>query len=467
MQFAGQRTGMDLEPIDEPHNYLIRITEDVLPDPDAILITGITPQKTIAEGISEAEFLKIFYEQIAVPGTIFTGYNTVRFDDEFMRYLHYRNYYDPYEWQWQDDRSRWDLLDAVRMMRALRPEGMKWPVDARGKPTNRLELLTSLNGLAHANAHDALSDVNASLALARTFRRLQPKLFDFLLQRRGKKAIEELVHSGAPFVYTSGKYPSKYEKTTVAGVVADNPSRPGVSLVFDLRYDPDKYAELSPEEMAEAWRWKPDKDQNLDPDEVAAKRLPIKTLQFNRCPAIAPLSVLDTESEKRIGLTTALALENFEKLQKIKGQFAAKVLAALEILNKRQQTELLGNESEVDAQLYDGFFGRIDKDKMNKVRSASVSELANVGAEFSDQRLNALLPLYKARNAPKALSDADRTSWERFRERKLLGGGTESRMAKYFGRIGELEGRTGITNEQLYLLQELQLYAQSIMPEQA
>jgi exodeoxyribonuclease I len=372
MQFAGQRTDMNLEPVGEPHNYLIRMTEDVLPDPDAILITGITPQKTIAEGISEAEFLKIFYEQIAVPGTIFTGYNTVRFDDEFMRYLHYRNYYDPYEWQWQDDRSRWDLLDAIRMMRALRPEGMKWPVDTKGKPTNRLELLTSINNLAHDNAHDALSDVNASLALARTFRRLQPKLFDFLLQMRGKKAIEKLVKSGAPFVYTSGKYSSKYEKTTVAGVVADNPSRQGVVLVFDLRYDPEKFAGLSPEEMVEAWRWKPAKGQNFDPDEIAAKRLPIKTLQFNRCPAIAPLSVLDTESEKRIRLTSALALENFEKLQKIKNKFADKVLAALEILNKRQQTELLGNESEVDAQLYEGFFDRIDKDKMNVIRTASV-----------------------------------------------------------------------------------------------
>jgi len=131
MQFAGQRTDLGLKPIGEPHNILIALSEDILPDPDAILITGITPQQTIAEGISEAEFLKIFNSEVALPGTIFTGYNTIRFDDEFMRYSHYRNLYDPYEWQWRDDRSKWDLLDLVRITRALRPEGIKWPFDSR------------------------------------------------------------------------------------------------------------------------------------------------------------------------------------------------------------------------------------------------------------------------------------------------------------------------------------------------
>jgi exodeoxyribonuclease-1 len=147
MQFAGQRTDLDLNPMGEPHNIIIALSDDILPDPDAILITGITPQHTQAEGTTEEDFLKTFTDEIATPGTIFAGYNTVRFDDEFMRATHYRNFYDPYQWQWKDDRSRWDLLDVVRMTRALRPDGIKWPVDSEGRPTNRLELLTALNGL--------------------------------------------------------------------------------------------------------------------------------------------------------------------------------------------------------------------------------------------------------------------------------------------------------------------------------
>lgn len=458
MQFAGQRTDMNLEPLGEPHNYLIRMTDDVLPDPDAVLITGITPQQTLADGISEAQFLKNFYNEIAVSGTIFTGFNTIRFDDEFMRYLHYRNFYDPYEWQWQENRSRWDLLDLVRMVRALRPEGMQWPVDSKGKPTNRLELLTSANKLDHKNAHDALGDVQASLAIARLLRDLQPKLFDYLLKMRDKKAVAKLVTGNQPFVYTSGKYPSEYEKTTVVGVLAENPQRPGAILVFDLRYDPNKFVDLSSQVLAEAWRKRQDEP---------SLRLPVKTLAFNRCPAIAPLSVLDPASEKRIRLTAALAEDNFHKLQEVQNKLVPKVLEALETLNEQQQTRLLSDENEVDAQLYEGFFDGGDKVKMSAVRAASVEELATISSSFDDNRLNALLPLYKARNYPKSLRDEDRTTWELFRERKLLGGGTQSRMARFFGRIGELEAKPGLTDQQQYLLQELQLYAQSIMPEQA
>src|SRR5690349_9052079 len=177
MQFAGRRTTLDLRPAGEPVNVLIQLTPDVLPDPDAILITGITPQQANADGMTEAAFLRQFSEEISLPGTIFVGFNSVRFDDEFMRGLHYRNFYDPYEWQWQDGRSRWDLLDMVRMTRALRPDGIKWPFDIKGKPSNRLELLTGLNKLEHAHAHDALSDVEATIAVARMIYAKETKLF--------------------------------------------------------------------------------------------------------------------------------------------------------------------------------------------------------------------------------------------------------------------------------------------------
>ncbi len=156
MQFAGQRTTLDMKPIGEPQNILIKLSPDILPDPGAILLTGITPQQTLTDGVSEAEFLKLFHEEVVVPDTVFVGYNSVRFDDEFMRYLHYRNFYDAYEWQWRDGRAKWDLLDVVRMTRALRPDGIKWPVEA-GKPSNRLEHLTKVNGISHDGAHDALS----------------------------------------------------------------------------------------------------------------------------------------------------------------------------------------------------------------------------------------------------------------------------------------------------------------------
>lgn len=452
MQFAGQRTDMDLQPIGEPVNVLIKLTDDVVPEPDAILITGITPQQTIADGISEAEFLKLFHETVAIPGTIFTGYNSVRFDDEFMRFLHYRNFYDPYEWQYTDNKSRWDLLDVARMTRALRPEGIEWPMGPDGKPSNRLELLAAVNNISHDNAHDALSDVNALIGVARLIKTKQPKLFDYLLTMRDKKAIQQLVAAGQPFLYSSGKYDNRFEKTTAVAKLADHPKRQG-ALVFDLRFSPNDFAAMSAAEMVAAWKRRYDE---------SGVRLPIKTLQYNRCPAVAPLSVLDESSQQRLELNPAIIQTHFKELAA--ADLAPKVLEALELLDQQQQTRFLEDEQDVDARLYDGFIGDADKNNQRTVRSADVAELADIRVEFTDQRLNALLPLYKARNFPKTLSDEERAAWETFRQRKLLGGKQNSRLARYFARLAEIAERSSISSRDQYLLEELQLYGQSIMP---
>lgn len=454
MQFAGQRTDLQLQPIGEPHNYLVRLTDDVLPNPGAILVTGITPQKTITEGVSEAEFLKIFHKEIAAPDTIFVGYNTVRFDDEFMRYTMYRNFYDPYEWQWQNGRSRWDILDVVRMTRALRPEGIQWPFDSKGNPTNRLELLSSLNKLDHPNAHDALSDVNATIAVASLIHDKQPKLFDFLLQLRDKKLIPNFVASNQLFVYTSGKYAGEFEKTTVVTSLTEHPQGQGV-LVFDLRYDPTPFVAMDSLALADAMRRGKD-----DP----GPRLPVKTLKFNRCPAIAPLSVLDDASQVRLKLNPNQYLQNYDKLQKVKKQLVKGVLGALEILDKKLQAHLFESESDVEARLYDSFLPAGDKPKLDIVHSATAENISALDIHFTDARLEAMLPLYKARNYPKSMTDEDRAGWEQFREHKLMSGGQASRAAKYFAELAELADSQQLTQEQRYLLEELQLYGQSILP---
>jgi exodeoxyribonuclease-1 len=458
MQFAGQRTDMKLRPLGEPQNFLIRLSDDVLPEPDAILITGITPQQTQAEGLSEAEFLKAFYKEVVQPETIFLGYNTVRFDDEFMRYLHWRNFYDPYEWQWKDGRSRWDLLDAVRMTRALRPDGIKWPVDSTGKSTNRLELLTSLNGLDHANAHDALSDVQASIALAALLRGKQPKLFDYLLEMRDKKQVEQLVKSGQPFVYSSGKYAGEFEKTTVAVYIGEHPQRG--ALVYDLRQDPTKFAAMSPEQLVEAWRWLPRPKPGAPPN---PPRLPVKTLAYNRCPAVAPLSVLDKASQQRLQLDLPSLAVHQQKLAAI-GDWPNRLHKALEIMNKQRQSAMFADEQDVDGQLYDGFCSDTDRQHCVALRSAAPADIMALAGRFGDERLKALGLLYKARNFPAALTDEERQAWDTFRQRRLLAGGENSRLARFFKRIEELSALTGLTQNQRYLLEDLRLYGESLLP---
>ncbi|HSX31911.1 MAG TPA: exodeoxyribonuclease I, partial [Candidatus Saccharimonadales bacterium] len=412
------------------------------------------PQQTIMDGITEAEFLRLFTNEVATPGTVFVGYNTVRFDDEFMRCLHYRNFYDPYEWQWQDDRSKWDILDVVRMTRALRPEGIEWPFNKDGKPTNRLELLTSLNKLSHEHAHDALSDVSATIEIARLIRNKQTKLFDYLFTMRNKNKVSELVNSNEPFVYTSGRYASEFEKTTVAIQVCAHPKRQG-ALVYDLRHDPAEWLPLSPEQMVEAWKYKKD---STDP------RLPIKTMRFNVCPAVAPLGVLDAASQARLHLDLTRIAQHKQALRADK-TFAERLCKAVDMMDAQLQTKLLGSEFDVDGAMYDGFFAAGDKHAMSVVRAADPAELSNLGLTFKDRRLEELLPLYKARNYPKQLTGEEREAWEKLRAHKLLSGGSSSKLAKHIARLQAVLAAGGLTDHQEYLVEELKLYAESIMPE--
>ena len=379
----------------------------------------------------------------------------MRFDDEFVRCLHYRNFYDPYEWQWQDGRSRWDILDVVRMTRALRPDAIKWPVDIHNKPTNRLELLTALNGLQHEHAHDALSDVEATIAVARMVRGKQTKLFDYLLSMRDKRKVAELVEKDQPFVYTSGKYPSQFDKTTVVVNICPHPKGTG-SLVFDLRHNPEEFRTMTPEQLVERWRWKKDAEE---------PRLPVKTLQYNRCPAVAPLGVLDEASQDRIQINMEHVKKHLAALRSMK-DFEERLYKALEIMEQnRKQGQLVSPEQDVDASIYDGFFNGPDKQAMRVVRAAAPEELGDLGLDFKDQRLATLLPLYKARNYPKSLTGEERVEWERFCRQRLLGGGQQSRMAKFFARLQEIAAREGLTSHQEYLIEELRLYAESIMPD--
>lgn len=447
MQFAGQRTDMELNPIGEPDNILVKVTPDILPQPDAVLVHGITPQQTLIEGITEAELVKYLTSQVFTKDTIAVGFNNIRFDNDFIRFLFWRNFNDAYEWVWKDGCSTWDLLDVVRMTRALRPEGIKWPFASDGKPSNKLELLTAVNGLDHKDAHDALSDVRASIALAKLLKDKQPKLFDYLLKHRDKKLVGPLVSSGKPIVYTSGRYPSEFEKTTVAVMVAQKDDKSG-ALMYDLRIDPDEFKGLTAAELAKRWAARGED----------VPYFPVKTLGYNKCPAVAPLEVLEAgDGWAKLQLHKEVVQQHLKKLQAASG-FGDKLLQALDIMWPKRQAGLVDDPQKVDGQLYDGFVSDDDKTKMSAARAAAGG--LN-GLEFKDDRLNLLLPLYKARNYPKLLNDGEQAVWEGFRRQRLIDSG---QAHTFFKRLEELAKTPGLNGQKKYLLEELNLYAQSVLP---
>ncbi len=456
MQFAGQRTNMNLEPVGDADNIFIKITDDVLPSPDAVLVTGITPQKTLADGISEADFLKYFHDNIAVPSTVFVGYNSIRFDDEFIRNINYRNFYDAYEWQWSEGRSRWDLLDVVRMTRALRPEGIEWPYSTEGKPSNKLEFITKINKLDHNQAHDALSDVFATIAVAKMIKSKNSKLFEYLFKIRSKKEIDSIVSKGLPFVYSSGRYEPSYNYTTSAVVLGALSDRQGSYLVYDLRQDPKQFSNKSIEELG----------QLIDAQySEGGKRFPVKIMHNNKCPAIAPLSVMTDKNWKELDLNQSKIEENYISLA---GDEDLKLKIG-EVFSRRQkevQTKFINDDLTVDEQLYDGFFDGRDKNKMRVIRAAEIEELVDLSFDFDDPRLKSLLVLYKARQYPESLNDTEQEIWNSYRKHRLntkLSDG-QTVTEKFFKRLEELAEVHQNNPEKLYLLEELQLYAQSIMP---
>lgn len=454
MQFAGIRTDEKLNPLGDPDDILIQLPNDILPDPDAVLIHGLTPQQVNADGITEAEFCQYFQQNIATPNTIFIGFNNIRFDDEFIRYTMYRNFYEPYEWHYKDGRSRFDLMDMLRMMRALRPEGISWPFSDDGKPTVRLEAMTAANGLDHQNAHTALADVKATVEVAKLVKKNQPKLFDYLLKMRSKEEVEKLVESSDLFIYTSGKYSNEFLKTTIAAMLYKNPNR-AASLVYDLRYDPTPYLAMTPAEIADLWNKK---------YEPGGDRLPVKSLQYNRCPAVAPIAVLDAGSQKRIGLTVKNAKNNLIKLQK-HPEFAQNVAKALGIMDTDQASMSLGYENDdVDKMLYSSFWNQQEKYALKMVREHPPAQLGELTNKINNKRMLKLLPLYKARNYSQFLSPEERDAWEVYRQEKLLMGKNGSKFASFANRLNQLLSQRSSARDH-YLLTELQLYAESIMPD--
>lgn len=414
-QFAAQRTDADLNPTGAPVSLFCQPARDLLPSPEAALITGITPQQALRDGLIEAEFIARLQEQLAEPGTCAVGYNSLRFDDEFVRYSLYRNFFDPYEREWRNGNSRWDLLDLVRLCYALRPDGIEWPSGADGRTSFKLELLAQANGLDQAQAHEALSDVRALIGLARRIRSAQPKLFDYYLGFRDKRRAAALLDpiKAPPLLHVSGRFPVERRCAALVLPLAVDPVVATRVVVFDLSTDPDELIELDAEDIADRV-FTPTADL---PEGI--ERIPLKQIQTNRCPALVELDHLRPPDIERIGLDVARALAHAERLR-----------AAPELAVKLRQVFARAprEPADADAALYDGFPADADKRRFAAVRSTPPAQLRALESTFVDPRYRKLLFRYRARNWPDSLDGRELLRWNAYRRARLAG---ESGLSEY------------------------------------
>lgn len=460
-QFAGVRTDAELNEIGAPVMHFCQPAPDFLPDPEAVLLTGILPQQALAEGLPEYQFAALIERELARDGTIGVGYNSIRFDDEVTRFLFWRNLIDPYAREWQNGCGRWDLLDVVRCCWALRPEGIVWPThqagEMAGRPSFKLEHLTAANGLAHEAAHDALSDVRATIALARLIKRRQPRLWDFCLKLRKKDAVTAEIGAGRPFVHMSGMYPVERGCLAVVWPLAPHPTNKNEVIVWDLAQDPRELATLDAETVRRRMFTRQDE---LTAAGQGEQRLPIKTLHINKSPiVIGNLRTLG-DAATRWALDVDTALRHAEH--------AAALGRTLDGLWAQVFQRPEAPAPDVDEDLYGGFVGNDDRRTLQRLRELKPEQLAAKRTAFHDGRLEELVFRYRARNFPETLGDEERARWELHRAERLHHGtGGAATLAAWFERIDSLaEQATEVGDERgQALLEALYDYAENIAPE--
>lgn len=411
-QFAGIRTTFDLEPVGEPVEIYCQPSDDYLPDPEAVAITGITPQTAAERGVIEAEFIARIHAQLAAPGTCGVGYNTLRFDDELTRHLLWRNLWPPYDREWREGCSRWDLLDMVRACYAFRPEGIDWPRREDGGVSFRLGDLTAANGLAHEHAHDALSDVRATIGLARLVKTQQPRLFAHCLKLRQKAEVVAEIGplDGRPFLHVSGMFGAARSNVALVAGLGWHPVNRNELIVWDLAHDPAELADLTADTLRRRLFTR------ADALPAGETRLPIKTIHINRSPVVVGnLKVLDAQRAEALGLDRALAQQHAQRLPDTDA-----LRTRLKDVFQRSDDDFAVQDP--DAALYAGFVGDTDARQLAKLRSLSPAALAAAHPSFKDPRLPELLFRYRARNWPASLNADEQAQWQQHRRERLQDG---------------------------------------------
>ena len=453
-QFAAIRTDLDFNQIGESMMWYCRPADDYLPSPSACLVTGVTPQKCLQEGVPEVEFMALINEQMSKPGTCSLGYNSLRFDDEFTRFGLYRNLFDVYAREWQGGNSRWDLIDLVRTAAAIRPEGINWPRNEAGELVLKLDRLAPANGIEHADAHDALADVRATIELARLLKKSQPRLYNYVFQLKHKAQVwgQLDLQMRKPVLHVSSTYGRENGYLSLVGAFAKHPSNNNAVLVFDLRQDPRIWQGYSSAQLQELLFSRKD----LLP--VDAQRPAVKEIQVNKCPVVSPLQTLSDEQ------ATSFSVDKTQCLKHL--QYLREDLNLCEALSQAYSNRPDFPVVDPDAGLYGGgFFNDKDRKLMEKVHQSDPSIWSEGEFSFTDNRLEAMLFRLKARNYPHLLSGDEMQAWEAFRSERLLDASASgARTYEHFTKeLNEL-GQKIKDPAQIAILEELHMYAESIYP---
>lgn len=452
-QFAGVRTDEKLDIIGNLLMVYCQPTRDFLPHPEAVLITGITPQWATAEGVSEAEFFRQIHAEFSKPNSCIVGYNNIRFDDEVSRFGFYRNFIDPYAYSWQNNNSRWDVLDLVRLTHALRPEGINWPQNSSDVTSFKLTNLTAANHIEQSGAHDALVDVKATIALAKLVKLRQPRLFDFYFDLRFKQRVARLINISKPqiLLHVSGMFPAQQGCLAPIIPLLVNPLNSNEIICYNLRVNPDQFLQLDVGQIQQKLYMK-----TLDLAE-GEQRIPLKGVHLNKSPALAPVNTLSSALAEQWQINWHEINRHYQML--MSDRYLVSRLT--EVYTQSRTVD----EVDADSALYEGFISQQDRLLCNQLLATRPDQLADWSAEnFQDERLQVLFFRYRARNFPQTLTEEETLNWRQFCQSRLLDGdfGAGLTMDQFHQQLLTLAQQEQGEREQL-LLEQLSTWVQGMI----
>lgn len=409
-QFAGIRTDEDLNIIGEPLMIYCKPSNDFLPHPMACKVTGITPLDIIDKGLKESDFIDAINKELSKAGTCGVGYNSINFDDEVTRYTLYRNLQDPYAREWKNNCSRWDIMNMLRLVSIKAPETLNWPINENGFKSFRLEELSKSNNIIHENAHDALSDVIATIEIAKIIKKNQPKLYSYVYNLRNKNEAMKVLDNTNMLIHVDSFYGGDKNYFSIVHPLCSGKKYSSLNnndyILVDLtREDFIDWINLPLSELKNQLFSKKEKLEELN-----LKRPGINKIAANRCPVVVNYKVLSEQQLADFNIDINVCLKNLAYLTENPD--------VADNISKLFVSEF-ENDINPDTSLYGSFISNTDRALLDYAR---INLKFHEDYQFSDNKFHELLFRYQARNYPETLTVEETSNWNNFRFNNIING---------------------------------------------
>lgn len=409
-QFAGILVDEDFNILEEPHMFYCKVPDDAIPSPMACAITNIKPQDT-ESGLSEYAFAKRIHDLMNRAGQINAGYNNVNFDDEVSRNIFYRNFLPIYTREFAKGNSRFDFYKLIKAVFAFKEDSIVFPVGEDGKKSLKLENLTKANGIAHESAHDALSDVYATIAIGKLIKEKEPNLYNFVLNKRKKWDVINFIKERKDTLIWYVDNFEKAENNFLSPLLYIG-AKEKMSEFYFLDISSNSLSELLSKDVEELKEWKSlSYDERM---EIGIERFPIIKVKANKLPVLAPAGTISEETLVKRNFDPKKLRENYNLAKQIVNNNMFVNNTLYEVVDT-----VFPEQTDPDAKIYSGFPTKQDSAEIenieNKINNFGIKGFAKNfeynKSIFLDEKYDTLLERMLVRNAKEEVPEEIVSRW--------------------------------------------------------